>query len=193
MSQSNSSDLPPTPVYIQPEAHKFISALIFGSRWLQLPLYVGLILAQAIYVVVFLKELWHLVTHAGTFGEQQIMLGVLALIDVVMISNLLVMVIVGGYETFVSRLRLEGHPDQPEWLDHVNASVLKIKLAMAIIGISSIHLLKTFIEARGIGLPDATATAEGVLWQTVIHVVFILSAIGIAYVDRLGLSTRPGH
>jgi len=193
MSQSKSPKAAPHSSYNQPETHKFVSSLIFGSRWLQLPLYVGLILAQAIYVVIFLKELWHLMTHAGAFGEQQIMLGVLALIDVVMISNLLVMVIVGGYETFVSRLRLEGHPDQPEWLDHVNASVLKIKLAMAIIGISSIHLLKTFIEARGIGLPGATITSEGVLWQTIIHVAFILSAMGIAYVDKLGLSSRPGH
>jgi len=114
------------------------------------------------------------------------MLLVLALIDVVMISNLLVMVIVGGYETFVSRLRLQGHPDQPEWLDHVNASVLKIKLAMAIIGISSIHLLKTFIEAGNIGMQGAKFTEAGVMWQTIIHVTFILSAVGIAYVDRLG-------
>jgi len=193
MSQSKPPRSPSNPSYVQPESHKFISSLIFGSRWLQLPLYVGLIFAQAVYVVVFLKELWHLITHAATFSEQQIMLGVQALIDVVMISNLLVMVIVGGYETFVSRLRLEGHPDQPEWLDHVNASVLKIKLAMAIIGISSIHLLKTFIEARGIGLPGATITSEGVLWQTIIHVAFILSAVGIAYVDRLALADHPGH
>ena len=132
-----------------------LPALIFGSRWLQLPLYLGLIVAQAVYVVLFLKELWHLVTHAAKFSEQEMMLVVLGLIDVVMISNLLMMVIVGGYETFVSRLRLEGHPDQPEWLDHVNASVLKIKLAMAIIGISSIHLLKTFIEAGKLGTPNA--------------------------------------
>jgi uncharacterized protein (TIGR00645 family) len=120
-----------------------LPAIIFGSRWLQLPLYLGLIVAQGVYVIQFLKELYHLVSHATSFTEQQIMLVVLGLIDVVMISNLLVMVIVGGYETFVSRLRLEGHPDQPEWLSHVNASVLKIKLAMAIIGISSIHLLRT--------------------------------------------------
>jgi uncharacterized protein (TIGR00645 family) len=160
--------------------------LIFGSRWLQLPLYLGLILAQGVYVVLFLKELWHLITHATTFSEQQIMLVVLGLIDVVMISNLLVMVIVGGYETFVSRLRLQGHPDQPEWLDHVNASVLKIKLAMAIIGISSIHLLRTFIEAGGLGTEGARYTADGVMWQTIIHVVFILSAMGIAMVDRMG-------
>jgi uncharacterized protein (TIGR00645 family) len=170
-----------------------LPALIFGSRWLQLPLYLGLIVAQCVYVVLFLKELWHLMLHSFEFSEQQIMLVVLGLIDVVMISNLLVMVIVGGYETFVSRLRLEGHPDQPEWLDHVNASVLKIKLAMAIVGISSIHLLKTFIEARSLGMPNAVSTADGVLWQTIIHIVFILSAIGIAYVDRLGLASRPGH
>ncbi len=159
--------------------------IIFSSRWLQLPLYLGLIVAQCVYVFLFLKELWHLITHAIGFTEQQIMLVVLGLIDVVMISNLLVMVIVGGYETFVSRLRLEGHPDQPEWLSHVNAGVLKVKLAMAIIGISSIHLLRTFIEAGQIGLPGARITAEAVLWQTIIHSVFILSAIGIAYVDRM--------
>ena len=129
-----------------------IPMLIFGSRWLQLPLYIGLIVAQGVYVVLFLKELWHLFAHAFDFSEQQIMLAVLGLIDVVMISNLLVMVIVGGYETFVSRLNLQGHPDEPEWLSHVNASVLKIKLAMAIIGISSIHLLRTFIEAGALGV-----------------------------------------
>src|ERR1700712_2184251 len=122
---------------MQPKKLQPLPLMIFGSRWLQLPLYLGLIVAQAVYVVLFLKELWHLIIHATDFSEQQIMLVVLGLIDVVMISNLLVMVIVGGYETFVSRLNLEGHPDEPEWLSHVNASVLKIKLAMAIIGISS--------------------------------------------------------
>ena len=166
--------------------------LIFSSRWLQLPLYLGLIVAQIVYVFLFLKELWHLVTHAAAFGEQQIMLVVLGLIDVVMISNLLVMVIVGGYETFVSRLGLQGHPDQPEWLSHVNAGVLKVKLAMAIIGISSIHLLRTFIEASHIGMPGSKITADGVMWQTIIHSVFILSALGIAFVDRMA-QVRPPH
>ena len=160
--------------------------LIFGSRWLQLPLYLGLIVAQAVYVILFLKELWHLVLHSFDFSEQQIMLVVLGLIDVVMISNLLIMVIVGGYETFVSRLELEGHPDQPEWLSHVNASVLKIKLAMAIIGISSIHLLRTFIEAGGLGSGRTNFTETGIMWQTIIHCVFVLSALGIAGVERIG-------
>jgi len=121
------------------------------------------------------------------------MLMVLGLIDVVMISNLLVMVIVGGYETFVSRLGLSGHPDEPEWLSHVNAGVLKVKLAMAIIGISSIHLLKTFIAAGNLGSPGATLTEPGVMWQTIIHTIFIASAIGIAYVDKLSTGTLSKH
>ena len=160
--------------------------LIFSSRWLQLPLYIGLIVAQGVYVLLFVKELWHLVQGAMSFTEQEIMLLVLGMIDVVMISNLLIMVIVGGYETFVSRMELERHPDQPEWLSHVNASVLKIKLAMAIIGISSIHLLRIFIEAGSLGTDGTRYTETGVMWQTIIHCVFVLSAIGIAVVDRLG-------
>ncbi len=173
----------------------FLPKLIFSSRWLQLPLYLGLIVAQCAYVFLFLKELHHLVMGVDSLTELTIMLIVLGLIDVVMISNLLVMVIVGGYETFVSRLRLNGHPDQPEWLSHVNATVLKVKLALAIIGISSIHLLKTFIEAGSIGLPGAKFTEAGVMWQTIIHMTFILSAIGIAYTDnlmhRISTSSKP--
>jgi uncharacterized protein (TIGR00645 family) len=194
MSLTPESPTPPNGLSLRP-----IPTLIFGSRWLQLPLYLGLIVAQVVYVVLFLKELWHLVLHAFDFTEQQIMLLVLGLIDVVMISNLLVMVIVGGYETFVSRLNLNGHPDEPEWLSHVNASVLKIKLAMAIIGISSIHLLRTFIEAGTLGSTGTRVTAyteTGVMWQTIIHFTFIISAIGIAWVDRISntpLFEPPGQ
>ena len=197
------------------DAHRLnpLPALIFSSRWLQLPLYLGLIVAQGVYVFLFLKELSHLVTDIRILDEQEVMLLVLGLIDVVMISNLLMMVIVGGYETFVSRMRLERHPDQPEWLSHVNASVLKVKLAMAIIGISSIHLLKTFIEAGTLdgaplcGTPAAFAaardalaagyvgatcgkvTSTGVMWQTIIHTIFILSALGIAWTDKVMTGT----
>ena len=171
--------------------------LIFASRWLQMPLYLGLILAQAVYVFHFWVELVHLIeaafgnqhalemlvksigyTQVPKLNETVIMLVVLGLIDVVMISNLLIMVIVGGYETFVSRMDLDGHPDQPEWLSHVNASVLKVKLATAIIGISSIHLLKTFINADNYSV-------KVLLWQTAIHVAFLFSAMAIAYTDRL--------
>ena len=121
-----------------------------------------------------------------SLNETVIMLVVLALIDVVMISNLLIMVIVGGYETFVSRMNLEDHPDQPEWLSHVNASVLKVKLATAIIGISSIHLLKTFINAANYDL-------KVLMWQTIIHVVFLLSALAIAYTDKLMVRDGADH
>ncbi len=165
--------------------------LIFSTRWLQLPLYLGLVVAQCAYVFLFLKELWELTLHIATLDEQQIMLVVLGLIDVVMISNLLVMVIIGGYETFVSRLRLEHHPDQPEWLSHVNSGVLKVKLAMAIVGISSIRLLRTFIEAGTVGTPESIMSSQGIMWQVIIHVVFILSALGIAYVDKLSSTTGP--
>jgi uncharacterized protein (TIGR00645 family) len=170
-----------------------LPTIIFSSRWLQLPLYLGLIVAQCVYIVLFLKELWHLSWHAIDLTEEQIMMSVLALIDVVMISNLLIMVIVGGYETFVSRLDLQGHPDEPEWLGHVNASVLKIKLAMAIIGISSIALLRTFIEAGNLGSDRAGFTETGVMWQVLIHITFIVSALGIAYVDRLSDSGMRKH
>jgi uncharacterized protein (TIGR00645 family) len=182
-----------------------LPSFIFASRWLQLPLYIGLIAAQGVYVFHFWVELVHLleaafgsqtalealVTSIGyksdgavpVLNETIIMLVVLALIDVVMISNLLIMVIVGGYETFVSRMDLDRHPDQPEWLSHVNASVLKVKLAMAIIGISSIHLLKTFINA-------ANYEVKVLMWQTIIHVVFLLSALAIAYTDKLLTATH---
>lgn len=172
---------------------------IFLSRWLQAPLYVGLIVAQMVYVWQFMVELWHLIheviLHPGEMNEATTMLAVLGLVDVVMISNLLIMVIVGGYETFVSRLRIDGHPDQPEWLSHVNANVLKTKLAMSIIGISSIHLLRTFIASGQTieGIPTPTET--DMLWQTVIHLAFIVSAVALAWIDRMSLTAhqRAAH
>lgn len=156
--------------------------MIFWSRWLQAPLYLGLIVAQGVYVYHFMVELVHLVSIANKIGEAEIMLIVLGLIDVVMIANLLIMVIIGGYETFVSRLHLKEHPDQPEWLSHVNAATMKIKLSMALIGISSIHLLKTFINAENM----SEATMQ---WQVIIHIVFILSAVAMAYTDRIMTKT----
>ena len=159
---------------------------IFMSRWLQAPLYLGLIVAQGVYVYQFWHELVHLITMMMAKGgttETEIMLIVLGLIDVVMISNLLVMVIVGGWETFVSRLELENHPDQPEWLSHVNAGVLKVKLATAIIGISSIHLLKTFINADNVATPTIIA-------QLGIHGMFLLSAYTLASTEKLLKNNR---
>jgi uncharacterized protein (TIGR00645 family) len=168
----------------------WLEGFIFGSRWLQAPLYVGLILAQGVYVYQFMIELVHLLGRAGTLSDTDTMLVVLGLIDVVLISNLLMMVIVGGYETFVSRLDLEGHPDKPEWLSHVSAGVLKVKLASALIAISAIHLLETFIEAEHL-------TDKAMMWKVIIHLTFVFSAFAMAYTDKIMLDTvllaKRGH
>jgi uncharacterized protein (TIGR00645 family) len=161
---------------------KPMEAFIFWSRWLQAPLYLGLIAAQGVYVYQFMHELINLITKAGTLAETEIMLIVLGLIDVVMIANLLVMVIIGGYETFVSKLELDDHPDQPEWLSHVNAGVLKVKLAVALISISSIHLLRTFINA-------AQVEDRIVITQIAIHASFLVSALAIAWTDKVMMQT----
>ncbi|WP_110206223.1 TIGR00645 family protein [Nocardioides daejeonensis] len=171
-----STERPPTPPSNTLTA--VIGSTIFVSRWLQAPLYLGLIVAQAVYVALFWKDLIHLIQEFNHLGEEDIMLIVLGLVDVVMIANLLIMVIIGGYETFVSRINMRGHRDEPEWLSHVNPNVLKVKLAMSIIGISSIHLLKTFIEAHHI-------EPEVMMWQTIIHMAFIASAIGLAWIDKI--------
>jgi uncharacterized protein (TIGR00645 family) len=197
-----------SPGMTEARALRPLPAFIFASRWLQLPLYLGLIVAQAIYVWLFWQELYYLVM--ATFGDASalthvldsvtveggarpsktnevvLMLVVLGLIDVVMISNLLIMVIVGGYETFISRMGLEKHPDQPEWLSHVNASVLKVKLATAIIGISSIHLLKTFINA-------AAYDQKTIYAQVGIHLTFLVSALAIAAADRITPAAGGAH
>lgn len=174
--------------YLNRATPRALGGFIFFSRWLQAPLYLGLIVAQGVYVVLFMKELWHIVTHFAELDETKIMLAVLGLVDVVMIANLLIMVIIGGYETFVSRINLKGHPDQPEWLSHVNANVLKTKLAMSIIGISSIHLLKSFIGATDLYTNEKTSDHAGniLMWQTLIHLAFIVSALALAWIDKMG-------
>jgi uncharacterized protein (TIGR00645 family) len=162
---------------------KAMETFIFWSRWLQAPLYLGLIAAQGVYVYEFMHQLYELITRAGTLSETEVMLIVLGLVDVVLIANLLIMVIIGGYETFVARLEvIEGHPDQPEWLSHINAGVLKVKLAVALISISGIHLLRTFINADHVETRVATI-------QITIHLAFLLSALAIAWTDKIMMQT----
>ncbi len=163
-----------------------MTGFIFWSSRLQAPLYVGLIVAQSVYVYHFMVELMHLVLGVQRMSETDIMLLVLGLINVVMIANLLIMVIVGGYETFVSRLNLQDHPDEPEWQSHVNAGVLKVKLAMALIGISSIHLLKAFSNAPHI-------SEQTINWQVLIHLTFVVSALVMAYTARIATAQRAAH
>ncbi|MFD0312160.1 IS21-like element helper ATPase IstB [Streptomyces sp. NPDC127119] len=167
---------PETPPASQPSATLGYS--LFATRWLQAPLYFGLVAAQGVYVYKFFRELWTLILRSvtGQANETYVMLAVLKLVDVVMIANLLIMVIVGGYETFVSRIGLQGHRDQPEWLSHVNSNVLKVKLATAIVGISSVHLLQMFVDVHH-------TSHHSLLWGTVIHMAFIASAAILAYMS----------
>jgi uncharacterized protein (TIGR00645 family) len=157
---------------------KKLPRFIFASRWLQAPLYFGLIVVLAIYVYEFWSVLIKLIMTASSLTEVAVMLHALDLIDVVMIANLLIMVIVGGYEAFVSHLNLKDHPDHPDWLEEVNAGSMKSKLALALVSISSIHLLRTFID-------PSNKDNNTVMWQVVIHLTLVVSAISIAYSSKL--------
>ncbi|WP_216870012.1 IS21-like element helper ATPase IstB [Streptomyces brasiliscabiei] len=180
---------PPDPVTpsVSPQGTTLGYAL-FATRWLQAPLYFGLVAAQGVYVYKFFNELWTLIVRcvSGSATETYVMLAVLKLVDVVMIANLLIMTIVGGYETFVSRIGLQGHRDQPEWLSHVNSNVLKVKLATAIVGISSVHLLQMFVDVHH-------TSHHALLWGTVIHMAFIASAVLLAYMSGPMLREDKGH
>jgi uncharacterized protein (TIGR00645 family) len=156
----------------------FFESAVFASRWIQAPLYAGLIVAELLYAYKFLVELWEIVAHIHKMNETVFMLGVLGLIDVTMVANLLTMVIIGGYATFVSKLDLEQHPDRPDWLTHVDPGTIKIKLAASLIGISSIHLLKAFVDVENENL-------EHIKWKIFIHMTFLASAILLAWTDKI--------
>jgi uncharacterized protein (TIGR00645 family) len=152
--------------------------VIFASRWIQAPLYGGLIIAECLYAYKFLMELWEMVHELRSSSETIFMLGILSLIDITMVANLLTMVVIGGYATFVSKLDLEGHRDKPEWLSHVDPGTIKVKLAASLIGISSIHLLKAFVNV-------ANVSTEHIKWQIFIHMTFLASAILLAWTDKI--------
>ena len=165
------------------KGQSFLESLIFASRWVQAPLYLGLIVAGVLYAYKFAEHLWHMIHDVGSLGETEIMLGVLTLVDITMVANLLVMVIIGGYATFVSRLDIDGHPDKPDWLDHIDAGTMKVKLAGSLVGVSGIHLLQTFIAVG----QDKTIPVRNdeIMWQVIIHGVFLLSSIMLAWTERV--------
>lgn len=152
--------------------------IIFASRWLQAPLYAGLIIGGVLYAYKFIIELIHLCLTINEITETALMLGVLTLVDITMVANLIIMVIIGGYSTFVSRMDIDKHEDKPEWLQKIDAGTLKIKLAGSLVGVSGIHLLQTFINIKN-------HESEQIMWQVIIHVVFLLSSIMLAYSEKL--------
>jgi uncharacterized protein (TIGR00645 family) len=152
--------------------------LIFFSRWIQMPVYLGLIIASILYAIKFMVQLWHLIANFSVLNENTIMLSVLGLIDISMVINLLVVVFIGGYWTFVSKIEFDSHTDKPDWLTKINASTLKIKLIISLVSISGVHLLKTFVDIHNVPLQDA-------LLQIGIHLVFLISAVLLAYTDKI--------
>jgi uncharacterized protein (TIGR00645 family) len=162
-----------------------IESMIFASRWLQLPLYAGLIIVLGAYTLEFFRNLWEVIELIviTRSPDRHVILEVLELVDIVMVANLLIMVIVGGYESFVSRLDLDDHPDQPEWLAHINSGSLKIKLAISIVTIGAVRLLATFINAAQIEM-------ETILMQIAIQIVLMATAITIVVVDKLSVKSH---
>jgi len=172
---------PPTvqsPPSLPSRVESLFEIAVFASRWIQAPLYAGLIIAELLYAYKFLAELWEMIVHIRELHETVFMLGVLGLIDVTMVANLLTMVVIGGYATFVSKLNLEGHRDRPDWLSHVDPGTIKVKLAASLIGISSIHLLKAFVDV-------ANENPEHIKWKIFIHMTFLGSAILLAWTDKI--------
>lgn len=187
MAQSPTS--PDSPIGSTPEdiphwiEHVFEMG-IFASRWIQAPLYGGLILAEVLYAWKFLTELWHMVHDIGDLSETVFMLGILTLVDITMVANLLTMVVIGGYATFVSKISLESHPDRPDWLSHIDPGTIKVKLAASLIGISSIHLLKAFVNIANVPI-------EHIQWQIIIHLTFLGSAVLLAWTDKIMTRVKP--
>ncbi len=156
----------------------FFERIVFASRWIQAPIYGGLILGTILYTYKFFVELVHLCSTVNSITEEVLMLGILTLVDITMVLNLLIMVIIGGYSTFVSRIHLDKHEDRPDWLEKINAGTLKVKLAGALVGISGIHLLKSFIDIN-------KKDPNQVKWQVIIHIVFLFSTLTLAYTEKV--------
>ncbi len=182
MAHSSDHPAPPVSRSVPSSAghriERAFETVVFASRWIQAPLYGGLIVAELLYAYKFLVELWDMVHEIRELSETVFMLGVLSLIDITMVANLLTMVVIGGYATFVSKLDLDGHPDRPDWLSHVDPGTIKVKLAASLIGISSIHLLKAFVNVKAV-------STEHIKWQILIHMTFLGSAILLAWTDKL--------
>jgi uncharacterized protein (TIGR00645 family) len=163
---------------------RVVEYIVFTSRWIQAPIYLGLIVGSLLYAYKFMVQLFEMCRDVQHMTDEAIMLGILGLVDISMVANLVYMVVVGGYTMFVSKIDIEDHPDRPEWLEETNANTLKIKLASSLVGVSGIHLLKTFIEI-GHAEPGHEISNYVVMWQVIIHATFLGSAIALALTERI--------
>ena len=158
---------------------KALENTLFASRWLMAPVYFGLVIAMAVLVFKFSKELLSMILHIGSADSGEIIVGVLTLVDVALIMNLLIIIIFSGYENFVSKMDLDGHEDRPEWMGHIGFSDLKIKVIASIVAISGIELLKAFMHVD-------TFTDRHLAWMIGLHITFVISGIAYAIMDKLG-------
>jgi len=172
-----------------------IERFMFGSRWLLAPFYIGLVVALVVILIKFFEEIWHLVTHLAEVEGEQLILSILALLDLTLLANLVLIVIFAGYENFVSKIAIaRGAEDRPSWMGHVDFSGLKMKLIGSIVAISVIGLLQDF---TGWVLPESeyAVNPEQQFWRIMLHLTFLLSGVGFAFMDwlaekRLMLSQR---
>lgn len=160
------------------KVEKAVEVLIFASRWILAPFYLGLAVSLLVLLVKFMGELFHIATHAFTATESEVILGVLALVDLTLTASLLIIVIFSGYENFVSKIDHTGHRDWPEWMGTIDFSGLKLKLLSSIVAISAIQLLKQFMSIQNV-------SEREIFWLVIIHVVFVVSSVFLALSDRI--------
>ncbi|MDH5526045.1 MAG: TIGR00645 family protein [Nitrospirota bacterium] len=160
-----------------------LESIIFNSRWLLAPFYLGLVLAIGLLLVKFAKELAHLVPVVFTGGGEQVIIGILSLVDIALVANLLLIIVFAGYENFVSHIHTENAEDRPEWMGHVDFSDLKIKLIGSIVAISAIELLKAFVNMKEM-------TTDMLAWKVGIHLTLVVSGVLFAVMDRLGVAKK---
>lgn len=162
---------------------KFLERIMYSARWILAPIYLGLSLVLMLLAVKFFQEIIHVVPHILEKTEAELILLVLALIDLALVGGLLVMVMFSGYENFVSRLDIDESAEKLSWLGKMDTTSLKNKVAASIVAISSIHLLQIFLNVT-------TQTAENLMWYTLIHLTFVVSALFLAFIDRVSAQTK---
>jgi len=165
---------------------RYIEKLLFASRWILAPVYLGMSIGLIALGIKFFEEAWHVMAHVFSMPESELVLTLLAMIDLVLVGSLIVMVMFSGYENFVSRIDIDGEGDKLGWLGKLDAGTLKLKVAASIVAISSIHLLRAFMNAPEI-------SNDKLMWYVIIHLTFVISALLMGVLDKLAFAAHRDH
>lgn len=165
---------------------KFFERLMYGGRWLLAPIYIGMTLALVAIALKFFQLVWHVLPNVWELTEDHLILGVLSMIDMGLVGGLIVMVMFSGYENYVSSLDLDKKTEKLSWLGKLDTGSLKNKVAAAIVSISSIHLLRVFMEVKN-------TSDDKIMWYVIIHMTFVISALIMAYIDNMHRHEDPQH